>query len=54
MRFELVDAFVDRKHAADAEQQQGDQERPEIQDHAVAERMIGRRRAPGVAHANQQ
>ena len=58
-RFELVrvrqllDAFVDREHAAEREQHQRDDERPEVARRAVAERMrlVGRPVGPAARRA---
>ena len=41
---QFVHAFVDREHAADAEQHQRDEERPEIDRLAIAQRIVRRRR----------
>ena len=51
---QLVHALVDRKHAADAEQQDRHQERPEVQRAAPAQRKLVRGRALGLADAQQQ
>ena len=46
---QLLDALEDREHAAHAEQHERDDERPEVAQRAVAERMHARR--PGAATA---
>jgi hypothetical protein len=38
---QLLDAFVDREHAAEREEDDGDDERPEVPLASVAERMRG-------------
>ena len=45
-RLQLVHALVDREQAAHAEQHQGDDEAPEVDRLAVAERMVAARAAP--------
>src|SRR6185369_2538010 len=49
-----VDAFVDREQAAHTEQHQGDDEAPEVDRLAAAERMLRGRPALALAHAPEQ
>src|SRR6185295_11218550 len=51
---QLVPTLVERKQAAEREQHDGDDERPEEQRLAPAEGVVGARRAPGLLHAPQQ
>ena len=51
---DVLDALVDRHAAAEAEDQHGDDQAPEEQFLAVAERMLGRRLAWLSLRADQQ
>ncbi len=51
---ELLDALEDREHAAEAEQHERDDERVEVADGAVAERMLRVGRPVGRASSEQQ
>ena len=51
---DLLDALVDGEHAAQAEQDDGDDERPEVPLAAVAERVLGGRRPLRPPAAEQQ
>ena len=51
---QFVNAFVNRKHAARREQQQGDDERPEVHVAAVAQRVPRVGRPPRLPQPDQQ
>ena len=51
---QFVNALVEGEHAADAEEDHGDEERPEVDGFAVAERIVRRRRSARLSQAEQQ
>jgi hypothetical protein len=51
---QLVPTLVDREHPAEAEEHEGDDERPEVDFLAVAERVLEGRRALGALEAQEE